>query len=615
MLRPIVRSFSRSAVIKCRCHTLDRRMHTTSIRSIDDPDKPNRPTEPEPSTSASPPPINENTPPTTTKPEQLADTMEDTPSKNQSQETIKGDQNLLARQHEAETRGEQEQCVPSEPVPSTTETLPGWDAALFEAEFEKRRRERRERLEKDKKDLDFPTDSIEERSRKYRQNLHDKRIQVNDDAALRGEFVFDMVNKARAERGEPPIGGYLDGYKERVKEERPAARAEGRKYEARELVNRDFDESEDRYRRGDKDRRGDRGGNRGRGDGGSSRGRGDRGGRGRGDRVRRGNKDDRQDRLTRREPEKGEEEQIATRHVYSSTFDPSNSIMQALDEADIELGYDLPELEFVKKRDTVLKRDGTFDEHRRTNLDFDEPLPDDAGSYIDITDLGPVGRTFYSPPEPLIEEEDALVQRIEEEFEEKEYDEAAETDVEELFQIKNEIEEGMSLAERREARVEREIKKAEKAQHDKFVEGRNVGTWNQFVPLPKAHLPETANLDDYVPPVLTHESFRYGVPAIPVGVQGRLRAAHAVSLDPNVSPFPAELNESYDAQLLPTTEQEVKDFEASKEEIIKFFEGLELPQEERPTTPSVHSHLEQTRSPSSSRLAWTRLEFLQYKRN
>src|SRR5208282_3068133 len=106
--------------------------------------------------------------------------------------------------------------VPSEPVPSTTETLPGWDAALFEAEFEKRSRERRERLEKDKKDLDFPSDSIEERSRKYRQNLHDKRMQVNDDAAIRGELVFDMVNKARAERGEPPIGGHLDGYKERV---------------------------------------------------------------------------------------------------------------------------------------------------------------------------------------------------------------------------------------------------------------------------------------------------------------------------------------------------------------------------------------------------------------
>ena len=581
MMRPVVRSFSRSAVIQCRCHSLNRRIHTTSIRSIDDPDKPNRPAEPEQSTSETPPSINENIAPAVTKPKQTSEAVEGPPLTNGIQETVKANQNLPGRQQEPETRVEKEKRIPSESIPSTTGTLPGWDAALFEAEFENRSRERRVRLEKDKKDLNFPTESIEERSRKYRQNLHDERMQVNDDAAIRGELVFDMLNKARAERGEPAIGGHLDGYKERVKEERIAARAQRLKYATREPVNREFDESKDRYRRGGEDRRGDRGGDRGRSDRNGDRGIGDRG---RGNRGRGGGRDVRKGRLARRETEK-EEEQIASHHVYSSNFDPSNSVMQALDEADIELGYDLPELEFAKKRDTVLKRDGTFDEHRRTNIDFDEPLSDDAGSYIDITDLGPVGRTFYSPPEPLIEEEDALVQRIEEEFEEKEYNEAAETDVVELFQIKKEIEEGISPEGRREARVEREIKKAEKAQHDKFAEGRNIGTWNQFVPLPKAHLPETANLDDYVPPVLTHESFRYGVPAIPVGVQGRLRAAHAVSFDPNVSAFPAELNESYDAQFLPTTEQEAKDFETSKEEIIKFLEGVELPQEERPPLP------------------------------
>ena len=581
MLRPIVRSLSRSAVIQCRCRFLNRRIHATSIRSIDDPDKPNRPAEPEPSTSETPASINEDISPTTPKPEQTPEAVEDSLLTSRIQRTIKADQNLPARKVEAESLVEQEQRITPEPVPSTTKTLLGWDAALFEAEFEKRSRERRVRIEKDEKDLNFPTDSIEERSRKYRQNLHDDRMKVNDDAAIRGELVFDMLNKARAERGEPPIGRHLDGYKERVKEERAAARAERLKYATREPANREFNGSEDRYRRGDRNRSGDRGGDRGRGGRGSDRGRGDRGGRGRGDRGRRGDRDDRRG-LARREPEK-EEEQIVPSHVYSSTFDPSNSVMQALDEADIELGYDLPELEFVKKRDTVLKRDGTFDEHRRTNLDFDEPLPDDAGSYIDITELGPVGTTLYSPPEPLIEEEEALAQRIEEEFEEKEYNEAAETDVEELFQIKQEIEEGQSLEERREARVEREIEKAEKAQHDKFAEGRNIGTWNQFVPLPKAHLPETANLDDYVPPVFTHESFRYGVPAIPVGVQGRLRAAHAVSYDSNVSPFPTELNESYDAQFLPKTEQEAKDFETSEEGIIKLLESVELPQvEQRP---------------------------------
>lgn len=259
-------------------------------------------------------------------------------------------------------------------------------------------------------------------------------------------------------------------------------------------------------------------------------------------------------------------------YKFSESFNPSESYIVGEDEVDYELAYTYPEKRKHKERFSIAKRNGT--KQYKTNRDFDR-LPEDASSFIPLTDLGPVGRTFYSPSRVQEESEDEVAERIMN----TQFPETSETDVQELFDISRELAFGMNYTERQQARQRREIDKVLKARAEATKESVNVGTWGQFVPMPRAHKPETADLDKYVPPVFTHASFRFGVPPIPVGTQGRLHAAGEVKLSDATPLIPSPVG---DLSLVVEGGEEAARVDKAIEDLTRLIRDTEIAETEGP---------------------------------
>jgi hypothetical protein len=495
----VVRGFRRRPVFHCQCQTTRRRIHITSIRAIDDSDK------------VAPPPPEENADDSNStltgsaqkdsqidaeSSEKIEQTRQDgaqTPLPVRIREAASASQEFPHRQQQWQDRIEQYQQqynIPAEPVPTPwnvdlqDDTPPA--TQMDESEFQIRRRERETRMISGLKDLNISTVSLEERNRLYRETFHHRLVEDRDEANKRGEEIFDRINKARAERGEPLIG---EAAREEIRNSRqPEAR---RKTQYAE----EDDWQDSRRRTGDRSR------------------------------PRLGDRREKISTRLDRRIQQFQEQKVQT-HSYPEHFNPSVSVYQGNDEVDFELGHELPDPVDVKDLYSIANRDGTIKEGRRTNRDWDE-LPDDGSSYLDVQEFGPMGRSFYAPELPPRETQEELEERIDR----MSFPEHKETDIQELMQIKDEIEMGMSLEERAHARKDRELNKALEQQRKDYTEGVHHGTWGQLVPLPKAHRPETADLDLYEPPVITHDSFKYGIPSLPFGAQGRLRAAQSAAYD------------------------------------------------------------------------------------
>jgi hypothetical protein len=506
MLRPvIVRGFGRRSVFHCQCRTTRRRIHVTPICLIDDSDK------------VAPPPPEENTDDSnstltgsakkdsqvnsesTEKIEQTRQDGEQTPLPARIREAASDTQEFPQRQQEPQARVEyyqQDSNIPAEPVPTPWDVVTQNDnpaaLQLQEDEFLARQREREARIVLDSKDIDLPTVSLEERNRLYRQHFHSQIVQDREEANKRGQEIVDRINKARAERGEPLIG---EAAREEIRESRQSEARRSQEDPRRRRYSEEDDQQDSRRRT---------------------------------DYRSRPRSDDRRNTINNRLDRRIQQyqEHKAQTHSYSEHFNPSMSLYQGNDEVDFELGHELPDPVDVKDMYRIASRDGTVKEGRRTNRDWDE-LPDDGSSYLDVNEFGPMGRSFYAPELPPRETQEELENRIDR----TRFPENAETDIQELMQIKDEIEMGMSSEERAHARKDRELNKAMQQQQKDYTEGVHHGTWGELVPLPKAHRPETADLDLYEPPVITHDSFKYGIPSLPFGAQGRLRAAQSAAYD------------------------------------------------------------------------------------
>src|SRR6202022_860217 len=59
-------------------------------------------------------------------------------------------------------------------------------------------------------------------------------------------------------------------------------------------------------------------------------------------------------------------------HRFSKNFIPSEAIIQGMDEADFELGYELPDPPEIEENFIRTDRDGTAPEGRKTNRNWDE---------------------------------------------------------------------------------------------------------------------------------------------------------------------------------------------------------------------------------------------------
>ena len=572
MLRPLVRSIGRGTVIQSRSHAFPRQIHTTPIQTIDDDtDKPKLPTEPEHSSSEQPPS-------TSNESRTVDDATTDPSLTNRVRGIREFNQNddLSQRQRERESNIEEQQrrynidsSTPSKLEDFTDEDPLSYETQVRDLNFRDRKQERFSKLREEIIRFRIPSGSIEERRAEYNERVHETRKQAQDASNQRGKEVIDMINARRAERGENPVG-YLS------REEQAAAR-ETRPRERRQFGRRDGD--------------GERGSRWG----------------------------------TRRSGEDEEEE-----HYYHPSFNPSEAEFRGLDEVDMELGYELPE-EVESGRDSedkpyvIMARDGTINENRRTNRDRDDVAPDDISSFINLNELGPVGPSYYHelkyPPkgqksaqksaktaeqlanaekaktqaemsgmdledqaEEQSEEElgdpaEELSEKEEEQRKKKFPPEDQEPDLQELWDIKTEIEtEGLASGIRRMLRKQRKQKKRQLEGNEKSTvyEGY-FGIWDKLVPLPQKHKPETANLLDYVPPTLTHESFRFGIPALPVGTQGRRRAVHSVSMAevdmtlPSATPFE---NMSF-------TPAQLEEYENSKDELASILDNIEIPEEPR----------------------------------
>jgi hypothetical protein len=282
---------------------------------------------------------------------------------------------------------------------------------------------------------------------------------------------------------------------------------------------------------------------------------------------------------------------------YSRSFNPSEAAAQGQNEVDYELAHVFPEPK-VDETDmlhialnnpdadakvfTIASRDGTIKPGRKTNRHHDKP-PEEGMVYLDISDIGGgVGeRTFYAPPLSKINDLQSKINEMKESLEniveatdtrgftreiEAHLDqERNTTDIHELMEIKDELESGLSTKERMISSKERAIRKMEKEYEKLSKEGTNSGQWLNFVPLPVAHKPETSHLDDYVPPKFTHESFKYLVPALPFGSQGRLAAAMETSMTLTDSLVPSDM-----------TPEKIADFQnaQSGEQLEKSFDEL-----------------------------------------
>ena len=176
-------------------------------------------------------------------------------------------------------------------------------------------------------------------------------------------------------------------------------------------------------------------------------------------------------------------------------------------------------------------------------------------------------------------------------------DEHREHDLQELWDIKTEIEtEGLSRDVRKELRKDRKWDKQQAENEEKFKDEQGfAGIWEKLVPLPQKHKPETANLLDYVPPTLTHESFQFGIPALPVGTQGRKRAVHSVSMAEADIMIPSALT----VDNFSFTPAELEEFENSRDELASMFDNIEVP-EEPPKSLSSSENFQKSKQPPNA---------------
>ena len=579
MLRPLVRGVGQGTAFQRRSHSFARRIHTTPICTADDdPVRPQPPTEPESVSS-------ERARSTANDSRAVDDAYRNSSLTNWVRDIHESTENddLPERQREREPSGEHQDrrrrhyMDPSVSNPPDftdgappDKRSPSSDPNVRGLNFRGRQHERFAKLRKTTLKFQIPNTTPEERRAAYNQSVHDEKEKDHHEANLRGKEVFDMINKRRAERGEQPLG-YL---REPHSEGTPHRRGEGR----------------------DGDRRPPRGSR-------PSAGR-------------------------RRKAEDDEPQ-----HRYLPSFNPSEAEMRGLDEVDIELAYELPDPEETPNSDDkayfILSRDGTVNENRKTNRDWDVVADDDIAMFIDQSELGAVGPSFYHEmlyPQPgkgnerekdkkdarngkkvitedgkeqfdeaskeFVQEMGSELEPEQEQTEEAEMEgakggtakgrktmpkEHEETDLQELWDIKTEIETEGLLPELRTAlRRDRKEKKSrrERREQQRLIAGYE-GNWEKRVPLPQKHKPETANLLDYIPPTLTHESFQYGIPAIPYGTQGRIRAVHSVSLAEAELMIPSETA----FENLSLTPEEAQDFENSRDELASILDNIEIPDE------------------------------------
>jgi hypothetical protein len=423
-------------------------------------------------------------------------------------EEISAEDSLLQRQQEREAKVEQQRQVHKIPNPQETSPKP----FPPDVDFESRQETRQSQVDQYAKMFDISNKSLKEQSQQWRQTVYNDRLRSSEEANERGLEIFRKISLRRAEA-----------------ESAAEMKGEGKK--------------------GDRPPREDRGSGIDQGNG-------------------TGQQTSLQERAAGR-PAKYQKDQ--PEHQFSKNFNPSKADVQGLDEVDIELGYDLPDAPEILESFTIANRDGTVVEGRKTNRDRDE-LPDEAGSYIDVRSLGPIGRGFYSKHQEDIDV-DLSDEQIEERIQRTKYPEKTETDINELMTIKGEIESGMPGAKRLTARRAREFEKAEIERAKEQMENVAHGTWSQLVPLPRPHRPETEDLDVYVPPEFTHKDFQYGVPPIPVGVLGRRRAAEVVG---------SELTDQFiDVDNLETQFLNIEDIDKTTDELLDWITG------EHPDYPST----------------------------
>ena len=571
MLRPFVRGVGRGTAIHTRSRSFNRRIHSTPTRTIDDdPDKPKVSTELEGTSSEQPA--------TTTNESRATDDASHDPSLTERVREIressdKDDLPRRQRQRKSNVEEQQQQYNINSSRPPQLEEFTDEDPLTYKTKirdlsFRERQQERFSKLKETVRTFDITDGSIHERRAAYKKGVHDTRQKEKEEANQRGKEIIDMINKRRAEKGEEPVGGLA------LREEQEE------RNRGRENRSGGMRDGEGRNRGGLGGRFGDRRlGARGRGGG------------------RRG-----YDR---------EEERI---HDFHPSFNPSESEWRGFDEVDMELGYELPESRARKDKDDrpyfILSRDGNIDENRKTNRDLDVVADDDISMSIDLKDLGAIGPSYYHfkyladkyPGSKVAKEALEDMKMTEDDLREKNVfegegsesdaatkrprfdpkqlaDEDKESDLQELWNIKTEIEtEGLPSDVRHEFRTERLEEKRDIEYYEQRRDAAGyLGNWDKRVPLPQKHKPETANLLDYVPPTLTHDSFRFGIPALPVGTQGRLRAAHSVMVDDEDIVLPSDPSFSTAS----FTEAEIQDFEKSKDEIAALLEKVDIPSEPR----------------------------------
>jgi len=579
MLSPSVRGFGRNAVLQNTSRQLRRRIHLTSVRSADEGDKSPPPIDPEKSTA------NESSGPV--NPQKIEDTSQQTAESNsppsRNSESTESEQRHPPVQKEEQTTNVSDDTSP----PARAKPF-----RLSNEEFQARRRERQQKLKEIPSMYNLPNESVAERNAKYRQRVYDMKKAMTDEAALRGEQIFEEVNRKRKERGEPELAFYRELNEDRGGQRGPASGSNRRSPDRTGPV-RGNDRRPGRFSLGKRDSR----------------------------------------TASQRLQERIEQyQELQQPHVYSKNFDPSLAPAAGHDEADFEIDpEDFPDpAEENLSSFVIANRDGTVTPGRKTNRDYDE-LPEEEQIYHSISDLGgPSERSFYAPPisqiEALEDKMDILTDRLEREREKdtaedtssnyprspmeaenatetegptkKRFDESSNTDIHELMKVKEEIEIGMTARERKISRMERELEQLDKEwKRLKKAEGSS-GQWKNLVPLPQPHKPETADLDDYVAPVFNHESFKYGVPALPFGSQGRLAAAREVSFDITEPFIPADLTPEKiaDFKEMQSDEQYQKSFS----ELADMLDEFSIDDIEDRPIPPFNRHMKVPNPPKSS---------------
>jgi hypothetical protein len=437
----------------------------------------------------------------------------------------------------------------------------------FEEEFPARRREHVSRVVDMRKKFNLNRSALDQRTQEARAKQYAQREIEREASNQRGLEVFEMINKAKEERGERPLL-----YKER---ERIRVEASGqggfRRWDR---------EGEERGQRPGGLRRWDRGGER-------SGGRRQGGWKGR-DEAEETRKEEEdklfaEAKLQELEDRRNKEIPEGSLETWGEPYRPhirEKKFVLPFDEVDYEVGYDLPDAEVKYSEFRLLGRDGKLQEHRRTTRDHDMlPHQDDMNTYFDIGLLGSPGGSYYFPKLEDFPQVADVRKVIERRIEDKDFPEDNEQDPAELFIIEQEIKDGKTPTERGLARREREIEKIMKKYYAEYTKDLDLGSWAKQVPWKVPHDPTTHDLEEYVPPKFTHNTFRYGTPAVPFGVQGRERAIYAAAADPVLSAQPYRIHQFETSDMLANmpTPEEHKRWNESKEHITDAIEDYEEP--------------------------------------